>query len=515
MALKQSLSVFVSSTSKDLDSYRAAAGYAIQTRGWVPIMNEFWGAMADPVLDACCEKLEKADLMLLLLAFRRGFVPTVDQGGNGTDSVTAYELAHARKLKIPVLVMMANPDTWPGGLYENKDQTARDWVDKFRTSINQPAEFFDPEPLNPTAKETDQLPQFRTKLAGVLLNYLQQLMANEEEASQTPAGPDYFDKVHKGIVDGSCIPFLGSGVYGKGSLSAEALAKGLGGDAGADEGCLATAAEYRERYLGSRTDFLDELRQVLEKRMAELTAPPPMYEMLLSAKPPPLIVSSTCDLVLEQLLEKRGKDYVLVCHVVRSYDRENDGKILVFHGDKHEFCVADKIPLLQGAEYIIYKPLGSPLLHKRLDPDLDIDTVVITESDHLLLLGRLEHELTQIPTAFYRLLQLRPLLFSGYGLDVWHYRLVMQVFQLVQAQGRKPTNPMVVRQPASPMEEMAWQRLGADVLRMSTEGFVKRMQESLIAAQQAEAPDPLPMAPIPPPMAQAQPPEKNGLSDAG
>ena len=211
--------------------------------------------------------------------------------------------------------------------------------------------------------------------------------------------------------------------------------------------------------------------------MAELSAPPPIYSLLLSAKPPPLIVSSTCDLVLERYLEEKGKDYILVCHIVRSRDHENDGKILVFRGRDHEFCVADKIPL-QGADFIIYKPLGSPMLHDLLDPDLEIDTVVITESDHLLLLGRLEHELTQIPTAFCRLLQRRPLLFAGYGLDVWHYRLVMQVFQLVQAQGSRPT-PMVVRQPASPMEEMAWRRLGADVLRVPPNEFAARVLESL------------------------------------
>jgi hypothetical protein len=211
-----------------------------------------------------------------------------------------------------------------------------------------------------------------------------------------------------------------------------------------------------------------------------LTATPPFYEMLLKVARPPLIVSSTCDMVLEDYLTANGKDYILVCHIVRSRGNENDGKILVFDGENQEICVADKISLPKD-KYIIYKPLGSPLLHDRLKADLrdlEIDTVVITESDHLLLLGRLEHELTQIPTAFHRPLQSRPLLFAGYGLDAWHYRLVMQVFQLVHAQGSRPT-PTVVREPASPMEEMSWRRLGADVLRMPLDEFAQRVLASL------------------------------------
>jgi hypothetical protein len=427
------------------------------------------------VLDACYEKIKSADLMLLIVAFRRGCVPTPEQGGNGTDSVTAWELDYARKNRIPVLPILAN-EKWPGTLFE-KDQAGRDWVEKFRGAIHQPAAFFGPEDEVVGLKETDQLPLFRAKVGEILLSYLQDLLAREAKSPTVAEGPDYFDRACKGIIDGTSIPFVGSGVYGDGSLSALALAKALGTDAGCDEGCLATAAEYRERYLGSRLDFLEELHGILEKRMAELATPPPIYTLLLSAKPPPLIVSSTCDLVLERYLEEKGKDYILVCHIVRSRDHENDGKILVFRGRDHEFCVADKIPL-QGADFIIYKPLGSPMLHDLLDPDLEIDTVVITESDHLLLLGRLEHELTQIPTAFCRLLQRRPLLFAGYGLDVWHYRLVMQVFQLVQAQGSRPT-PMVVRQPASPMEEMAWRRLGADVLRVPPNEFAARVLESL------------------------------------
>ena len=477
MALNRQLSVFVSSTGEDLHSYRQVAEQVILARGWYPIMNEYWGAMSNPVVEACCEKMKKADLVLLIMAFRQGYVPTEAQGGNGIDSITALEIEYARKHQIPVLGVLANPKVWPGDLYED-NQVARDWVKQFRVNLNLPAEFFDPEQSNPAAKETDQLPQFRAKVGSVLLNFQQELLAREEaKASAAAEGPDFFSRACAGVVEGTIIPFVGSGVYGDGGLSAPELSKALGTDAGPDEACLATAAEYMERHLDSRLDFLAKLHKIIEDRTAQLTTPPLIYQLLLATARPPLIVSSTCDLVLEDYIKAQGKEYVLVCHIVRSYRNENDGKLLVFDGDKHEITVADKVRL-DPNKYIIYKPLGSPLLHDRLDPELEIDTVVITESDHLVLLGRLEHEMTQIPTALCRHLQRRPLLFAGYGLDVWHYRLVMQVFQLVQAQGSRPT-PIVVRQPSSPMEEMVWHRLGADVLRVSPDEFAQRVLASL------------------------------------
>ncbi len=487
MPLKDGLSVFVSSTSQDLDSYRAVASQVILARGWTPIMNEYWGAMPTPVLESCYEKLKKADVMLLIVAYRRGCVPTVEQGGDGVKSVTAWELDFARKHKIDVLPLLAS-DTWPGKLFE-QDQAGRDWVNAFRADLNQPAVFFDYEPEVVGVKEAEQLPLFRSKVGQVLLEYRDWLIEQEKNRQNGQAGdtdaqkPDYFDRAYRGILDGTAIPFVGSGVY-SGALSIPALAKSLGVNIGDSEECLATAAEYRERYLGTREDFLKELHRILEERMLQTTSPPPVFDMLLNAKAPPLIISATCDLILERYLEQKGKKYMLVCHVVRSFDNEYDGKILVFRGkDSHEFCVADKITL-QDADYVIYKPLGSPLLHDLLDPNLGIDTVVMTESDHLLLLGRLEHELTQIPTAMVRLLQRRPLLFMGYGLDVWHYRLVMQVFQLVQARGSRP-RPIAVRQPTSPMEALAWSRLDADLVPLRPDDFAARVQQSL--AKEVEA----------------------------
>lgn len=472
MATKQKLNVFVSSTSMDLQNYRAIARLAILDMGWTPVMMEHFGALPNSTVSACEQKLLECDLVLMIVAFSRGWVPTKEQGGDGVRSITACELDFARKKGIPVLALLANDAFWPGRLFEN-DQSARDWVKKFRAEINVPAVFFDFEQEAVNTAETG-FQAFRAKLRDILLNHKERLLEQEVKGPENASGLDHFESARDGILAGTSIPFVGCGVYGSGPLGTEALAKALSWDSHENQVCLATAAEYRERRLRARELFLQELRRVMEEQTRALTTLPLLYSMLLEVKPPKLIISTTCDLVLERCLEEKGKTYILVCHVVRSFEGKEDGKILVFRDKKPEICLADKIDL-QGADYVIYKPLGSPLLHERTDPDAEIDTVVMTETDHLLFLSRLEHENTQIPNAFSRLLQRRPLLFAGYGLDVWQYRLVTQVFHLIGAQARS----MAVRLPASSMEELAWVGLGTDLVRLDPATFAQRALANL------------------------------------
>ena len=69
------LKVFVSSTSEDLRDFRAAAKHVILDLGMDPEMMEHFGASALPTVDACRSRLETCDLVVLLCAFRRGWVP--------------------------------------------------------------------------------------------------------------------------------------------------------------------------------------------------------------------------------------------------------------------------------------------------------------------------------------------------------------------------------------------------------------------------------------------------------
>jgi len=210
VANQHKLNVFVSSTSKDLHNYRAVARLAILDMGWIPVMMEHFGALPNPTVAACDQKLSECELVLLIVAFSRGWVPTQEQGGDGIRSITACELDFARIKNIPVLVMLANEASWPGNLYEN-DQFGRDWVSKFRSQINVPAVFFDFEQETLSTAETERFPAFRVKLRQALLNHKERLLELDKEKKTVDAesGLDHFDSAREGILTGATIPFVG------------------------------------------------------------------------------------------------------------------------------------------------------------------------------------------------------------------------------------------------------------------------------------------------------------------
>jgi hypothetical protein len=463
--------VFVSSTSEDLKSYRAVARQVIGNLRWHAVMMEDFGASAAATVPACLGELANCQLMLLVVAFRKGWTPTVEQGGNGQDSVTALELAFARSRQIPVLALLASDDSWPLKLCDGEPGLA--WVKSFRSDLNLPADFFGYE--DPGGAEEKRLPAFREMVRKTLLSYQERRLAElAGAAAGRSGGLDYYSSARDSLLEGSCLPFVGGGIFGDGPLSVPALARALAGGKEMDTTSLATVAEYRERFVASRDRFLNELHRIVEDQ-SRAAQPPPALEMLVGLEHrPPLVVATTHDQMLEDALSKAGRPFVVVTHVVRSLDGEHDGKILVMRRDAPPvFCHADGVDL-DPADFVVYRPLGSPLLHDRLDPALEIDTVVITETDHLTFLGRLENQHMQVPTRFSRFLQRRPLLFLGYGLDVWHYRLVMHVFQ--SAGGRaNGAHVMAIRQPASEMESLTWQRLGADVVQLEVNEFARRV----------------------------------------
>jgi len=459
--------VFVSSTSEDLRDHRAVARNVIMDLGWQPTMMEHFGSSPESTVDTCRREVERSDLLLLIVAWRQGWVPTPEQGGNGRDSITALELACARQRGIPVLPLFAS-DAWPGNLWED-DPQARAWIKAFRQNLNQPAVFFEHE--HPTGRDAERLPAFRARVKEALLAHKERLLARR--GGGATGGLDYYEGARDGLLEGAHVPFVGPDVHGDGPLGGKALVQALaGGEALGSEAPLATAAEYRERYLGSREAFLRHLRRVLGDPAAAPGGP--VHELLATRGRPTLLVSTCLDEVLERRLEAAGRPFVRVAHVVRSYSGEHDGKTVVCRpGAEPELLPADEVTVGRD-ETVLYKPVGSPFLNDRLGEDDEIDTVVATESDHVAFLRRLENERTGMPKRFTIQLARRPLLFLGYALDVWPYRLLMQVFQFADRHSRRAAT-VAVRVPRSPIEELAWRRLNADLVRMDPNEFASRV----------------------------------------
>ncbi|MFV1958443.1 MAG: DUF4062 domain-containing protein [Planctomycetota bacterium] len=470
---ERSIRVFVSSTSEDLKDYRAVARNVIMDLGWVPTMMEHFGSSPDATVDACCRAVERCDLVLLIVAWRRGWVPTVEQGGNGRDSITALEMTCAREKKIPVLPLFA-ADTWPGSQWED-DEVARKYVKEFRSNLNQPAVFFDCEKITAGG---EQLPAFRAKVKESLLKQKERILEVRGGGAGGGEGLDYFESAREGLLEGVDVPFLGARLYEDGPLGPVALAKALLGSEARDEvPFLATAAEYRWQYLGSRDRFLAQFRRILEEQTLQV-GPLPVHDLLVKSAGHRLLVSSSWDMVFESRLEEAGHDFVVVAHVMSSYDRKHDGKVAVFRkGGGVDLLPADELTLGKEETYV-YKPVGSPFLNDRFDEDDEIDTVVVTETDHATLVHRLAQQSTSIPNSIGMRFARKPLLFLGYGLDVWQYRLMMFVYHLAWQFKRRKEPIIAVRVPDSPIEEVAWKRLRADLVRMDPNAFARRVLEA-------------------------------------
>ncbi|MCD4685835.1 MAG: DUF4062 domain-containing protein [Anaerolineae bacterium] len=108
------LDVFVSSTSIDLRPHRQAVREAILDLLLYPIMMENFLAERISAVNKCRRAVDDAEIFVGIYAKRYGWVPTSEQGGDGTNSITALEYAWAKARGIPMLCFVLDEECeWP------------------------------------------------------------------------------------------------------------------------------------------------------------------------------------------------------------------------------------------------------------------------------------------------------------------------------------------------------------------------------------------------------------------
>ncbi len=160
--------VFVSSTSEDLHSYRQAAKDVILDLHWHPEMMEHFRTEGRAgIVEACTKRVENSDLVLAILGWRFGWVPGPEAGGDGKKSITEIEIETAKALEKPVIFLLAEKE-WPGHHWEN-ETARRKQMEALRAGIDRLAVFFSWEPVEVGKREA--LPQFRAKVREALLKH--------------------------------------------------------------------------------------------------------------------------------------------------------------------------------------------------------------------------------------------------------------------------------------------------------------------------------------------------------
>jgi len=144
--------VFISSTSDDLKDHREQAAKAALASGFSPRMMEYFPASGHaPSLPACLEKVAEAEVVVVLVAHRYGWVPD-DPSNPDAKSITWLECDHAWNVTgKEVLGFLVDPGcTWPA-----------EWKEDYRlvTERNKPGI------LEEVTRNEKKLAQFKRELS--------------------------------------------------------------------------------------------------------------------------------------------------------------------------------------------------------------------------------------------------------------------------------------------------------------------------------------------------------------
>lgn len=105
------MKVYLSSTYQDLVEHRAAVDRTLRRMGHDVIGMEQYVAEGSKPVDRCQADVRLADVYVIVVAWRYGFVPAAE-----TRSITEIELAEAQLAGKPVLAFLLDPEhPWPPG----------------------------------------------------------------------------------------------------------------------------------------------------------------------------------------------------------------------------------------------------------------------------------------------------------------------------------------------------------------------------------------------------------------
>jgi hypothetical protein len=120
--------VFISSTFRDLELFRQAAFEAIQALGAVGENMIYWSADDREPSELSKSKVERSDVLVLILAHRYGTIPP-----GSSYSVTELEYRAAREANVPVLAFILDSKTpWPP---DHIDWSQKDRLDAFKEVV--------------------------------------------------------------------------------------------------------------------------------------------------------------------------------------------------------------------------------------------------------------------------------------------------------------------------------------------------------------------------------------------
>lgn len=119
MAMIQPPRVFISYTAHDLKVHADVVADVIRQLEWVSVDHRDWVVSGRPSVQECMEKVRTCNILVVLVAHRYGWVPSIDEGGDGEKSITWLEVERAISAGIPVLpFLIEDVAAWPANFIE-------------------------------------------------------------------------------------------------------------------------------------------------------------------------------------------------------------------------------------------------------------------------------------------------------------------------------------------------------------------------------------------------------------
>lgn len=188
-----------------------------------------------------------------------------------------------------------------------------------------------------------------------------------------------------------------------------------------------------------------------------------------------IIITTNYDCHLEKSYILQKKSFTVLTHITNR-EHSNWGFIIVQRSTSPDEIYLVEPSKLVFSDFnndtIIYKLHGT--FGEAFTPKED--TIVITENDYADFI--VMTDMKNFPPAFTRVLQEQHVLFLGYSLEDWNFRVILRKLQITRSPGQKYLWWAIQRN-SSKIEERFWQKRNVELFNVDLKKFVEEMKSKL------------------------------------
>jgi hypothetical protein len=209
---------------------------------------------------------------------------------------------------------------------------------------------------------------------------------------------------------------------------------------------------------------------------------------------PPLIITTNYDVLVERALEKRGCEYLALSQVRRGNKYAGrwlcystlsapltDEAILPMHEVEERLKAQQLAGVEDAAKRVVWVFKIHGTARVKVGADL-LDSIVLTESDYIDFLAR--DILKAIPAQITTILRKCSLLFLGYALADWNFRVLLQRIRMLQQASSSdlPRHWAFLLHPEA-VESQFWKLRGVNVYDVSLDTCLTALRDAVRPAQ--------------------------------